>query len=104
MTKPRVVSLTVHRNTRERRQRHAVSENLVTFARSMARRKDIEGFAIVTWEDGGQVADAAWMATPGSPILSSVMPEFVKETIARKRDMQTAMDHIYGVPPEDEGA
>ena len=95
MIKP--VSLSVHRNTRDQRRRHQVSNNLVEFARDMAHRKEIDGFAIVTWDEG-LGTNAAWIC---GKLPESCVPEFVKVSIQRRTGMNDAHNEIYGPPPDD---
>lgn len=49
----KIVSLLVHKNTREQRRRKAVSLDFVSEARTMAREKAIDGYAIVAWNRHG---------------------------------------------------
>ncbi|MGZ8364795.1 MAG: hypothetical protein ACXWWG_00620 [Nitrospira sp.] len=49
---PKVVSLTVHKNTMARRKRHELSRAFVDSAKLLAGEKNLEGFAITVIKDG----------------------------------------------------
>lgn len=44
---PKVVNLSVHKNTMARRKRHELARALINTARLLAKDKDVEGFAVV---------------------------------------------------------
>ena len=81
----KVVSLSVHRNTLQKRRERIASRNLVSDAKAMARRKDVAGYAIVAWAKNTD-ADVAWCVT--DEVNCSVMPEFVRGAIQRKISME----------------
>ena len=90
MTKNRkVVSFTVHKNNRDRIEDRRVSRELLSDAKIMTRRKDVHGYALVTWTRD-QDADVAWRYSENVP--TSVMPEFVKGAIQRKISMIDCRD------------
>lgn len=80
----KVTSLSVHRNTAQRRRQRQVSADLVSDAKAMASAKNIDGYAIVAWNSDTD-ADVSWSWT--KQINCSVMPEFVKGAIQRKISM-----------------
>lgn len=80
MTKP--VSLTVHRNTREQRRRKDLRDHLMESARRVARRSDLNGFALVGWTDThGVVASWDVGSVPGH-----CTPDFVRAGLRAKMD------------------
>ena len=80
----KVVSLSVHRNTAQRRRERQVSRDLISDAKKIAGRKDVSGYAIVAW-DSNTDADVSWSYT--KEINCSILPEFVKTSIIRKLAM-----------------
>ena len=80
----KVVSLTVHKNNRDRIEDRRASQNLLSDAKVMTRRKDVHGYAIVAW-NRDQDADVSWHWTDN--VSCNVMPEFVKGAIQRKISM-----------------
>lgn len=85
----KVVSLSVHRNTVQRRKERAASRSLVSDAKIMAQAKDVAGYAIVVWNRDTD-ADVSWMYT--NDINCSVMPEFVKGALQRRISMKDKED------------
>lgn len=69
------VSLTVHRNTRDRRRRHETASNLMQCAKYLSGAKQISGYAIIAWGDGFD-SKAFW---DGGPMPQHMVPEFVKQ-------------------------
>lgn len=80
----KIVSLSVHRNTAEKRRLRKVSDRLISDAKIMAKAKDVDGYAIVAWNKDTD-ADVSWSYT--REINCSVMPEFVRGAIRRKISM-----------------
>ena len=53
-TDGKVTRFSVHKNTADKRKRHAASEHLRNAARVMASEKQVRGYAIVTWDKDGE--------------------------------------------------
>ena len=83
----KIVNLTVHKNNRDRIEDRRASRNLVLDAKAMARRKDVHGYAIVSW-DRDQNADVSWSVT--KRVSCNIMPEFVSGALRRKISMEDA--------------
>lgn len=79
MTK--VVSLSVHRNTREQRRRHEVSRDFVTDAKRLAREKGLDGYVMVAWNGSGDSLSAwSWSKT----VPRERIQEFTRAAIAKQ--------------------
>lgn len=91
------VSLTVHRNTRDRRRRREASDALLKNAKHLAGPKDITGFALVTWYEDGSTT-CAWRR---GDLPHNVIPEHVKRALERRFNKLDARDEIWG--PDDAG-
>lgn len=55
----KIVSLSVHRNTRDQKRRHEVSKDFVLDARRLAREKGLDGYMMVAWNHEEDTL-AAW--------------------------------------------
>lgn len=67
-TEQRVVSLSVHKNTKDRRRRRNVRSDLVSSAKRLAQDLQPDGFAIVAYRhdpDGSTVWDSNYSAVSG---------------------------------------
>ncbi|MGI9489091.1 MAG: hypothetical protein ACR2RF_25040 [Geminicoccaceae bacterium] len=90
-----VVNLSVHKNTRERKEKRRVKNNLKSDMKFLL-SNDIAGYAIVTWNrdwDG----EAVWCCDKTMP--GDVMPQYVKRVLERCTGVKDAKDAIWG--PED---
>ena len=82
MTK--VVSLTVHKNNRDRIEDRRTSKDMISDAKLLARRKDVHGYAIIAW-DRDQSAETAWSKCQSVP--TNILPEFVRGALSRRISM-----------------
>lgn len=85
-------NLSVHRNTRNQRDRHRVSNALRNMAKTLTVGKQIAGFALVVWDEEWS-ANAFW--DTGRNMPGVIIPDFTKEVI------QTTMQRMNA---GDEGA
>lgn len=84
----RPVNLSVHRNTKERRERKVIAEYLRRSAREESTAHDLGGFLLVTWDRDARVGMARWHLGRMSPNLAG---EFVKRKFDRTiSDMDAA--------------
>lgn len=71
----KVLSLTAHRNTRAKRERHATSYGMIAGAKKLARGKNVSGYVVIAFsEDFGS---KAYWELHGIP--HHVAPEMVKQ-------------------------
>ena len=92
----KVIELTVHRNTRQRRQFREVRSQL----RSAANRlpAGTVGYALVTW-DCNTRTKSKW--DTGRTMPGDVVPEFIKRVMVRTIAMDDARDIIHPTEPDD---
>ena len=90
----KVVSLSVHKNTQDKRRRHRISGNLIRTVKEYG--KDFNGFALVTWDECGE-ASVVWNRG-NLPI--SMLPGFVEVSMMRGI---AAADAARGEIPEIDG-
>lgn len=91
----KVVNLSVHRNTREKKKRREVSDALMRNAKNLAGPKDINGFSLVVWYGDGSTA-CSWRR---GMLPHNVIPEHTKRALERRFNKLDARDEIWG--PED---
>ena len=91
-----MTNLTVHKNTKEQRERKELRELLIHDAKSLAKNssisEDIDGYAIVVWDKEGS-AQAEWIS---GNIPTSLIGEFFKQTISRTLVSMDATDIMKG--------
>lgn len=95
MSKP--ISLSAHRNTRDKREMHRVSRSLVADARTLAAEKGVAGYVIVGWNRHGQTSACGDTIGRLSPIPAELVPEFVRQELTRRM-----LHPIDTIRPEDE--
>ncbi len=97
MTK-RVVSLSVHRNTKDKRQSRAVASRLLADAKRQIRDSKIIGYALVSWDkDNNALND--W--DTGKAFPSALMPEFVRANLQRSLgqiDAEHVVRDMFNLP------
>jgi len=76
-------SLSVHKNTREKRARRAVIEHLKQAIEEEVRTGDIAGYALVTWDKDGR-DHARMFIGPDGPILYTFVADFTRGSIERR--------------------
>lgn len=77
--------LTIHKNTKEQRRSKALRFDLKKGAAKASQLKNISGYAIVVWNDE-HITDCGYSIPIALP--SSVLPEFVKQILAREMQRQ----------------
>lgn len=80
------VSLTVHRNTRERRKRRELRDHMLKAAKGMTSRHQLGGFVLVGWTKQYGVV-AAWDA---GDLPGFALPDFVRNGLHEKMRETTA--------------
>lgn len=92
------INLTLHRNTRGRRNRQKVSKALLRDAKEIASQNQVQGYALVAWTSKHS-RQVAWEVGDTMPI--NVMPVFVKQCLERRLNKRDIQDEIYGPLPDD---
>ena len=85
----RPVILTVHRNTRDRRERHWISERMLSCAREAASKKNIDGFVVFTYrrsrdEDGRPMLSTDAHYSTRDPTEIPGLPDLVRFELLRR--------------------
>lgn len=89
------VNLTVHKNTRAKRQAREVTNDFLLDVRSLCRSKDIDGYVVVAW-DSDQKATAHWNS--GS-LPGALVGEFAKRCVERTIAIRDA-EKVFSNPED----
>lgn len=81
----KIVNLTVHKNNRDQIRRHRTSRNMVSVAKQLAVRKDVVGYALVSW-NADEDAEVEF-SIHDTKVSTNSLPEFVRGAISRKIGM-----------------
>ena len=95
---PNVVRLSVHRNTREQRRLHAVSDDMRRAVAAHTHKKHVEGYALVSWNTDGEIT-TSWDA---GEIKMNLLPHYVATSLQREISM-CDIRRAVGSPPENPG-
>ena len=78
----KVVSLTLHKNNLERRQRRKARRRLLETARILTRHTQIDGFALVTFtiKDNGTITNSVHYDVP-TPTFTYILPHMAQQAL-----------------------
>lgn len=76
------IKLSVHKNTLQKRREKNLRKGIINDAKSMSH--DMVGYCIITWNQKGQTACNWVYDDDKSPIRSTFLGSFVKDTIQRR--------------------
>ena len=85
------VSLTVHRNTKRRRQRKELRKEMMDEARRKSCFENLAGFVIIVWDDESATA-SAWNCGDAFPGI--LLPAFARATLTRDIGIMDAEDIV----------
>ncbi len=89
----KTVSLTVHRNNRDQRERKRVRTMFRDDVKKISAIPDIAGYAVVAWDkDRGYQAN--WYTPKDGPMPGAAMPDFIRFSLQKeitKADMRRTL-------------
>lgn len=77
-----VLSLSLYKNTRDKRQRRELRKQLAKDVKTIGTSKNFAGYIIIGWDEDS-TACAAWNGTPCSPVPGALLPAYASSVLTR---------------------